>query len=41
MTKKFLEKHTPPNQYSYNLSKLNTISVISVLKKNKLLKKNI
>lgn len=41
LAKKFLEKHTPPNQYAYNLSKLNTISVISVLKKNKLLKKNI
>ena len=41
LAKKFLEKHTPANQYAYNLSKLNTISVISVLKKNKLLKKNI
>lgn len=38
LAKKFLEKHTPPNQYAYNLSKLNSIALLSVLKKAKLLK---
>ncbi len=38
LAKKFLEKHTPPNQYAYNLTKLNTISVISVLKNKFILK---
>jgi 8-oxo-dGTP pyrophosphatase MutT (NUDIX family) len=35
---KFLNKHTPPNQYAYNLSKLTIISSMDQLNKKKLLK---